>query len=230
MKAIKSIYVAGKMENDAWRRELFDPYPRSDSDHAWQLGYNPVTVSDAARWPRSTDPETGNLYSGNYGTGLICGLAYTGPFFVDLNGGHGFSYYDGAEHGANVDTSDHARQHGAQLEDSRKEVQSLCFQAIARADVLFAYIDCIDCYGTIAEIGYAKALGKIIWIAGSRRYDDLWFVYSMANEQPLFQNYSDTSLKEFLSSNLERYEQAIDGHFSLEKRQELMDFLRQEEL
>jgi nucleoside 2-deoxyribosyltransferase len=47
--------------------------------------------------------------------------------------------------------------------------------------VVYAWIDTLDCYGTIVELGYAKALEKEIWIAGPRRFRDMWFVYELAS-------------------------------------------------
>ena len=61
------------------------------------------------------------------------------------------------------------------------KVHSLCLKAVERCDLLFAWIDSPDCFGTITEIGYASSLGKVIWIAGPKRFRDMWFVYKMAD-------------------------------------------------
>lgn len=84
-----------------------------------------------------------------------------------------------------------------------KAVFDLCMDAISRCTVFFAWIDSLDCYGTLAEIGYAKALGKKIYIGIDEKLeipwasindstmehggdfveqDDLWFVKRMANK------------------------------------------------
>jgi len=78
---------------------------------------------------------------------------------------------------------------GAWLLDAQKTISqapsvvSACKTAIDRSDLLFAWIDQLDCYGTIAEIGYAHAMGKMIWIAGPRRFRDMWFVYQLASKR-----------------------------------------------
>ncbi|MDG6245096.1 MAG: nucleoside 2-deoxyribosyltransferase [Methanolobus sp.] len=87
------------------------------------------------------------------------GDKYVGPFFVACD--HG-CYHGANSHGA-----------GAGLEGcgviggglSRTMVHKMCLDGIRRCDVLYAWIDSKDCFGTISEIGYAAALGKKVWIA-----------------------------------------------------------------
>lgn len=83
---------------------------------------------------------------------------------------------------------------------SAEQVKEQCLDAIHRCTVFFAWIDSLDCYGTIAEIGYAKALGKKVFIGIDSKLeipsagiidcvkshnidyqDDLWFVKSMSS-------------------------------------------------
>jgi nucleoside 2-deoxyribosyltransferase len=68
------------------------------------------------------------------------------------------------------------------LRESLHDVtSSLCLEAIEDADLVFAWINSNDCYGTIAELGYAKGQGKLIAIAGPHKIHDMWFVYEMAD-------------------------------------------------
>lgn len=79
------------------------------------------------------------------------------------------------------------------------KIKKQCLSAIDRCTVFFAWIDSLDCYGTLAEIGYAVALGKRVLIGvdsslkipdcGIRDInkphnidyqDDLWFIKSLA--------------------------------------------------
>ena len=82
-------------------------------------------------------------------------FSYVGPFFV------------GCSHGC----YDHPNKHGAingcwpDNNLSKREVVSLCYSAIDRADLVFCYIDKPDCFGTLVEIGYAHAKGKRVVIA-----------------------------------------------------------------
>lgn len=45
-----------------------------------------------------------------------------------------------------------------------------CLDGINQCDILFAWINSMDCFGTIAEIGYAKASGKKVFVG---LYEDL---------------------------------------------------------
>jgi nucleoside 2-deoxyribosyltransferase len=53
-------------------------------------------------------------------------------------------------------------QHGMPDENGMRAVVSEAMGAIGRADMVFAYINNPDAYGTIAEIGYAVAQGKYV--------------------------------------------------------------------
>jgi len=72
-------------------------------------------------------------------------------------------------------------------ETARQRVQQWSFEAIDRADIVFANLEQGDsAYGTIAELGYAHARGKdiAIHIPYGHRVDDLWFVYLLKNYGP----------------------------------------------
>lgn len=100
-------------------------------------------------------------------------LTITGPFFISCD--HG-CYHGEGQHG--IGASD-----GGCMGDyfSRKDVLNICKSQILRAEIVFAYIDCRDCYGTIAEIGFAHAYGKDIFISFSNfgLQDDMWFINEM---------------------------------------------------
>lgn len=174
IKAIKSVYLAGKMPGEGgrhadWRDEFFDVNRLEHSK------YSPLfTFNEEWEWE-----VLGNA---------IHGLSYTGPYFVDNLGGHGYSQTMEEEefspgdcaHGGYVE-----REHGAYRSDQMEQVQMMCFQAIQRSDLIFAWIDSLDCFGTFAELGYAKAFGKLIWIgspANFWRSETLWFIYEMADK------------------------------------------------
>ena len=100
-------------------------------------------------------------------------MTVTGPFFISCD--HGCYHGDG--------------QHGVGAKDggcsghliTRDEVLEICKSQIDRAEIFFAYIDCRDCYGTIAEIGYAHATGKdiIIFFANDELKEEMWFIDKM---------------------------------------------------
>lgn len=165
----KSIYLAGKIDRNDWRYSIVK-------------GLHSAIYGDCS----------GGVIGGEYIDGhkapekwpviprAAFGLDYTGPYFIE--DGHGCTFGPG-EHGA-----------GAVESDGRKsEVVKWCLDAIRRSDIVFVWIDDTTCYGTLVEIGYAKALGKKIWIAGpdlsSRDVDkygnplnELWFAHKLADE------------------------------------------------
>ena len=87
------------------------------------------------------------------------GRTFAGPWFVD-HGNHGMD----AEH-----TADR------------------CLKWIQSTDALFAWISAADAHGTFAEIGYAKALGKSVYVAFDRAsltdadVRELWFIKRLAD-------------------------------------------------
>lgn len=102
---------------------------------------------------------------------------YVGPFFTYQ--GHGIDFaHHGRAVGADAEASDgHMVEH-----DQQVAVVQKCLTAISTADIVASWIDCHDCYGTIVELGYAKALGKKVFVTGPREFRDMWFLYRMADD------------------------------------------------
>lgn len=102
---------------------------------------------------------------------------YVGPYFIGCDhgcfhaGGHGsISYYmEGPIH------------KGGNFTSGREMLKNLCFDAIDRADIVFAWVHTDDAYGTLIEIGYALGKGKTVWVAGPNHLADLWFLYVSAD-------------------------------------------------
>ena len=103
-------------------------------------------------------------------------LHYTGPFPVCCD--HG-CYHGESQHGYGLKTG------GCYFGNltSRKFLRNQCISAIEDAHVLYAWIECDTCYGTLAEIAYAKAIKRPIVVGLSEDFDasELWFPLSMAN-------------------------------------------------
>jgi hypothetical protein len=101
-------------------------------------------------------------------------FTYTGPFFV------------ACDHGCNHAPNSHGVAAGyfmgesnyTQLDVIRNNTQSL-----DQAELVFAYITALDCYGTVFELGYAQRAGKRVVLAfapGVSR-GDLWYLTHQAN-------------------------------------------------
>lgn len=76
---------------------------------------------------------------------------YTGPFFISCD--HGCSHGPDTHGVANSCCSDGNR--------TREQVVRACMQGIRGSTLMFAWIDCITCYGTLSEIGYFSAARRI---------------------------------------------------------------------
>ena len=90
-------------------------------------------------------------------------LVYSGPFFTELGNGKSHLIYRHAS-------------------DAEGVVSLLCQESIDHCDLVFAWIDREDCYGTLVELGYASAKGKLIYVAGPVFFPELWLACSLANK------------------------------------------------
>lgn len=82
-------------------------------------------------------------------------LIYTGPFFIACD--HGCSHGD----------STHGAENSACCQDNvppKEEIFKGCIEQISDADYIFCWIDSLDCYGTLFELGIAYEKGKKIFI------------------------------------------------------------------
>ncbi len=171
-----TIYLAGKISREDWR--------------------NNVVCNDKVKTSEVSDEAMISREEWSVARQSIRGLHhYAGPYYADSNWASHSPYFGDDTHGlmANRNTAPYEAEceeyetpHGCATtgfacSPRAPLVHRLCASAIHASDLLYAWIDQPDCYGTIAEIGYAAALGKTIWIAGPKRYRDMWFVYEYAN-------------------------------------------------
>ncbi len=164
----KSIYLAGKIAKGDWRHDIIPGL--SSVFHGRCDG---VMDDKPDRWPVLTNA-------------VFSRYDYAGPFFVGDD--HG-CFHGENSHGVGAQINS---MH-CDLRTSQHDTLKWCMDAIRRADIFFAWIECTTCYGTLAEIGYAKALGKPIWLAGKQELvwsaaSPLWFVARMA-DQVLFDDW-----------------------------------------
>src|ERR1700722_16208427 len=154
------IYLAGKITWDNnWRADLVD-----------------IGFPESAHWPILPQ--------------ALCGVHdYCGPYFISEpswnpcgRGLHGMSHLQTFEVCQScsrlnlVGTLSQCSCGVGFVARPRQElVAAACDEAIRNCDLLFAWLDEPDCYGTLVEIGYAAALGKMIWIATAHSHVDMWF-------------------------------------------------------
>jgi len=156
------IYLAGKISKNCWRHllvknlrnEFLGGCGESMTDFHWPI--MPNAMGD--------------------------GLHYCGPYFVSCD--HGCFHSNGATHGAVASYENMSHDETCYADQAYRNAFGRCLDSIENADCVFCWIDSNDCFGTIAEIGYAKAMGKFICIAFSDVFDadEFWFVRSMADD------------------------------------------------
>lgn len=159
-------YLAGKMRSDSWKR--FD---------CWRTSIlSPQATDGMGSGQFVTHESPSDLAALPVLEGVVFGRHdYVGPCYFDCVSGHA-RWRDG-EHGCN--DSVYVGEPRGDL--TRQTIRRLCLDAIRRADVVFAWLDSLDCYGTLAEIGYAHAVGRKIWVASPEPLPDLWLAFGMAD-------------------------------------------------
>jgi hypothetical protein len=192
-----NIYLAGKMDprKGAWRDHILGSewlYSGCDGDlpdgatscqkPRW------VLLLPEDRWLRSLDRwgEDGDLdFASLHGWPVTSGVvfdrhAYSGPYRQLLVPDVQTKWY-GWFHGIEGNG-----QHGQMDEDLQRFIVAEAQRAIRRSDLVFAYINDPEPWGTIAEIGYALALGKFVFILVNEDevFDvgEFWFLFQMAQD------------------------------------------------
>jgi hypothetical protein len=185
-----NIYLAGKIEKNCWRHSivtgLCNALPKLVSCPVGEVAWS------APEWPVLPRAIFGehDYFHGNDSHGIAAQMDR-----IDVHD----------EQRAVNDSRGHATAPEGRM---APEVVRLCLEAIGKADVLFAWVDQLDCYGTVSEIGYAKALGKRVWIRGPRVFRDMWFLYEMAGNANAVREANDPA--QALSALLEATGKGID--------------------
>jgi hypothetical protein len=165
-----NIYLAGKISCHGWREDLYR--------------YRGVSFS-ISDWTHDWPVEEGVLSGGHN---------LTGPFFISCDHGcghgphsHGVGF--GSGNGTPTDEDFVAFNEvsvcisGSEQEiPKRRQVVLACLRAIRRSDLVFAWIDSEDAFGTFAEIGMALASGVPVSIAVAPNVDprNIWFLVESA--------------------------------------------------
>lgn len=173
------VFLSGKVDNEygSWRDVLLG------TDHRWaesQSVYEPrwikrVTLAEASNdfwdamvlpWP--VRPQiVRDLYD------------YVGPYRQDVTDERETKNL-GVFHGV-----ESIGAHGVMDDTAKAVVLERCLAAIASADVVFAYLNSPDAYGTLVEVGYAVGLGKFVALVVKEGVEfdwtDFWFAQEFAS-------------------------------------------------
>lgn len=148
---VKSFYLAGKITGTTWREQIVPGWSYENHSRSYWDAY--LLYEEGETW--SIVPGVCTVYGVK--------LDYTGPWWKDTLG-HGTSSSSRHPHGYLCELTEEDA-----TEDKRNrlrcDVSKAVRSAIESADLVFAWIDSPDCYGTILEIGYARALGKAVVVA-----------------------------------------------------------------
>lgn len=150
------IYLAGKIQSDGWRQSIVDI---RNSLVGYQNDYDKQELINVFK--------RGFLRFNNY-------YLIKGPFFISCD--HSCYHGDGS-HGVGINIPCKYGCYGEKLL-TEQEVIDICKYQIEHSDIIFAFINDDTCYGSLWEIGYAKALGKkiITVFDTNKRQKDMWFI------------------------------------------------------
>jgi hypothetical protein len=167
-------YFAGKIYKNCWRHQLV-----TGLDH----GPDGSPYAYEGHWPV-------------FERVIFDRYDYVGPYFSgdDHGSGHKPNWHGAAGDEEVIDISgghgvmEAACITAAEEIERRQGIVQRCLAAIRACDVVFAWIERPDAYGTLAELGYANAFNKRIWIACDAQAfkyvpdfrRDIWFVEQMA--------------------------------------------------
>lgn len=156
------VYMAGKIAKGDWRHTLVGPSLRNAS----------LTLDRTTETIRPIDPVT------------VGGFEYAGPFFLGDDHGcfhgphsHGFGllHWPSGEGSGLVDDrlmdALHPDRPDWWFHERRNLISRSCLQQVTSADVVFAWIDQYDAYGTLVELGYAAAKGIPTYVNFNLMYD-----------------------------------------------------------
>ena len=165
------IYLAGKITNDWWRGNILDNEP---------------SEFDRTRGISLTYPDFHTF----------CDSEEEFDKFI-ITGPHSISCDHGCFHRSKHASSNHFEEGWEDGGFYKEDVLLACLHQIDKSDIVFAYINHDDLYGTIAEIGYARAKGKPIYImfANNELYNKHWFINEMCTSSCVSSKPED--LKEF---------------------------------
>lgn len=168
MKGPMHIYAAGRIEYSRYR-----------------FGVNDCTLQYNIKPERARVAELRKCKLGDVN------FVYTGPYTYGCDHGCSHTSDRGTRSHGDGDSIDYDCAVGGH---SFNHVYMRALDGIDKCDIFFAWIEDEECFGTILEIGYAKALGKHIVIAHKddiKPTGELWFAFQSANCSFVADNASD---------------------------------------
>jgi hypothetical protein len=194
MRDVQSVYLGGNIMRNDWRRTLvsglgtigvapiYPPsmgvlWPRMVGAVVGRFDYvGPYSISgdpdDDAEWNSENDDE---------GTEWVV----SGPLVAPQRGPRVSAdpyIYGSGQTQPSLDEPIAPVEVWWPLVRAARNVKRLALAAIREADLYFAWIDTPLCAATQTEVGWANAKGKIVWIAGPQAFDEMWLLYTLADQ------------------------------------------------
>ena len=152
------VYLAGKISKNGWRTTIFKGLRNAQAFES---------VSERNQSLEEVD-----------------GCTYIGPFFIADD--HG-TFHGKGTHGVGAGKQEDQVFSYSEHIARKQHVVKNCFKWLDVADHLFVWLDSPDAYGTIVEIGYAKAKKIPIFVAVDEKLKrsafekDVWFALECAD-------------------------------------------------
>jgi hypothetical protein len=168
---VKSVYLAGKITGTNWRSSIVPDWDYENHSRTYRQAF--------------TEYDQDKLWSSVPNACVACDgilLHYAGPWWCDP-WGHGSADQSAFPHGYGVDLGDEGVGGVHDVDDCQLEVAKAVSHAINVADLIFAWLDSNDCFGTLVELGLARGLGKVVVLATSNHFDasELWLAKAASN-------------------------------------------------
>lgn len=166
-RRVKAVYLAGKITGTTWRAEFLTGWSSAQS----------IAFGDAWFDVGEDRPHEWCVVANAVDAGCRK-LHYCGPWWKDFGCGHGSSSDNEGPHAYGDQF-----QHDCEDETSRAQVANAVSVAVSSCDMLFAWIDSADCFGTLFEIGLARGLQKVVVIAVDEEFQrsaqalDMWLAF-----------------------------------------------------
>jgi hypothetical protein len=168
---VKGAYLAGRITGTTWRDLILSGWSKERGSASGACGdrkWEPIPL----RGPQGRP------------------FAYTGPFWrpMGLCCGHGST----ADDAAGLHLSGAFHEHGSLVTSHCSDIASEIRGAIEASDLVFAWLDSREAYGTLAEIGYAAGFGRgrrnrrPFVVAAMPEFDrELWLALHLADARIL---------------------------------------------
>lgn len=171
---IESVYLAGKISGTKWRDEIVNLWSDQSSLLAMLINDEIYEKKSHAFYMMEQFPVANSAIKVPAKNKL---LDFTGPYWnsdTDAYGGHGSNNYVYDIYKGTHDTG-----------SCCGSITRLCFDAIKRSSMIFAWINSSDAHGTIQEIGYAQGMflrtPVVVAFESSELLREMWFLAESAD-------------------------------------------------